>query len=153
MVSMPSRQTTNADAARSSRHSYLPNCSRMAIRVAYYFSYRAYLVLYWPDSDFENHLQLDALVEPVTERRALGAFINLMGKAGYAPISISRQYGILRGSHCTSKAARQSVGSWGGLPHLQLRCAGSARDIKKPLALQSSEVRLPSFAWQRLTVC
>jgi hypothetical protein len=77
----------------------------MAIRVAYYFSYRAYLVLYWPDSDFENHLQLDAGVEPVTERRALGAFINLMGKAGYAPISISRQYGILRGSNCTVKGS------------------------------------------------
>ena len=88
----------------------------MAIRVAYYFSYRAYLVLYWPDSDFENHLQLDAGVEPVTEPRALGAFINLMGKAGYAPILISRQYGILRGSNCTSKAARQSVGSWGDCP-------------------------------------
>ena len=25
---------------------------------------RAYLVLYWPDNDFENHLQLDAGVEP-----------------------------------------------------------------------------------------
>ena len=67
---MPSRQTTNADAARSSRHSYLPNCSGMAIRVAYYLSYRANLVLYWPDNDFENHLPLDAGVEPVTERRA-----------------------------------------------------------------------------------
>jgi hypothetical protein len=116
MVSMPSRQTTNADAARSSRHSYLPNCSRMAIRVAYYFSYRAYLVLYWPDSDFENHLQLDAGVEPVTEPRALGAFINLMGKAGYAPILISRQYGILRGSNCRSKAAASPLGVGVGCP-------------------------------------
>jgi hypothetical protein len=51
------RQRTPTLPVRVDTHTY-QIAADVAIRVAYYFSYRAYLALYWPDSDFENHLRL-----------------------------------------------------------------------------------------------